>query len=61
MEYKNSVLEDLIKDPSNYVNRYAKFPIYVATIATLLSEDVTELEYLHSFLTKKIKVRSINV
>lgn len=57
MEYKNSVIEDLIKDPSNYVNGCAKFPVYVATVATSYSEELTELDYLQSYLSKKHRVR----
>ncbi|GBB91074.1 hypothetical protein RclHR1_01820003 [Rhizophagus clarus] len=58
--YKNSVIEDLIKDSSNYVNGCAKFPVYVASVATSLSEELTELDYLQSYLSKKQRVGVIN-
>lgn len=56
MGYKNSVIEYLIKDPLNYVNGCAKFPVYVATVATSLLEELTELDYLQSYLSKKHRV-----
>ncbi|CAB5203051.1 M-phase phosphoprotein 8-like isoform X1 [Rhizophagus irregularis DAOM 181602=DAOM 197198] len=58
--YKNSVIEYLIKDPLNYVNGCAKFPVYVATVATSLLEELTELDYLQSYLSKKHRVGVIN-
>lgn len=56
MGYKNSVIEYLIKDPLNYVNGCAKFPVYVATVATSLLEELAELDYLQSYLSKKHRV-----
>ncbi len=56
MEYKNSVLEDLLNDYSNSIKGCAaEFPIYIATVAASISEEITELENFKSFLLKRIK------
>lgn len=56
MEFKNSVLDSLIKDSLNSVDEFNKFPIYIATVTTSASDDLTELDNLQSFLSKKFKV-----
>ncbi|RIA99463.1 hypothetical protein C1645_357756 [Glomus cerebriforme] len=60
IEYKNSVLESLIKDSSNSVDEHDAFPIYVVTTANSLSEDLTELDNLQSYLSKNLRVGIIN-
>jgi hypothetical protein len=56
MEYNDSVLSNLIKDSLNSANEFTKFPIYVTTIESSSSDDLTELDNLQAYLSKKFKV-----